>query len=972
MSIKKLLRLALIVLLLTPSWDLFGFGKNKITYQNHDWYIYDLGNYKLFLDVSQTNVLGIVIRALKDSDEDLRSLTQKELSQIFPVILFPNQIDFQANNVVDGFISEDTGGFTEGVKNRLVMPISGNWGFFKRVLKHEMVHVYQFDALKSPQFRRILRTTDVTIPLWFIEGMAEYYSVEWDFSTEEIIRDISVNNRIVPISRLSDLNRLYPSEYILIYKQSQAFLKYIGDRFGKPTVYKIFKSYLAGAKEPFKSETGMSLEDLEKSFVYETRKKYLSMLSEYEEAEAFARSITDEPYGSSTYSKFIPTFVSSNLVAFLTYKDIYPKVVLYDIKDKKIVKTLVIGGFNENYLEFHITRNNISASDNGILVFVSRSGGRDAINVYNVTNDYTYQITFENIRIISSPDISPDGEIIVFSGFDGKREDIYLYYLGTKSLVRLTDDIFYDSEPRISPDKKYVYFISTRNKSSIFSTDTDIYRINLEDKSIEKFIDIGGEEQNPFLSRDGKYLLFVSTIDGVRNIFVYNFENNTIRRFSKIISGAFSPKLDFTSSNIIFSSINNFTYNLYQKEFDISKVYTNEIKNQKEISPSDISNFHFESERISGIQPRDVNRYTLIPTVDYITGAFSLSTDIGFILLLGAGFSDILGDQRLSILFNNAYITGPSSFSLSEINFVVSYYNYKYYFDFGFQAYNTRDYISSLMNFFYLPSMFYEVDGYYYSKAGFGGILSYPFSTFSRLDLFLERTEYFDIPRIDYKNNAIIPNRMYSLNNVSLNYSYDSTLWTAVGPVDGIRTQFRASYYPPLFDGDKTLFSFIGDFRGYLMISLIDTLAFRIVGGLKEGRDARTIKFALGGIGTIRGYRFREFEGTYFVLSNLEIRIALIRALLGPFGFPLPPIFASLFFDAGMIGDNPKLWQVTYFDENENAFKLKDLKIGLGIGFGVLLGTGFKLRLDFASPFDGRRVLDYQNWKGYLQIGYEF
>ncbi|MCS7047636.1 MAG: hypothetical protein NZO58_14865, partial [Gemmataceae bacterium] len=103
-----------------------------------------------------------------------------------------------------------------------------------------------------------------------------------------------------------------------------------------------------------------------------------------------------------------------------------------------------------------------------------------------------------------------------------------------------------------------------------------------------------------------------------------------------------------------------------------------------------------------------------------------------------------------------------------------------------------------------------------------------------------------------------------------------------------------------------------------------------------------------------------------------EIRVALIRALLGPFGFPLPPVFASLFFDAGMIGDNPTLWQITYFDENENAFKLKDLKIGLGVGFGILLGTGFKLRLDFASPFDGRRVLDYQNWKGYLQIGYEF
>ena len=950
-------------------FEAFGFGKNKINYKVQDWYIYDLSNYKVFIDFSQTNISKILVRALKDSDNDLRSLTFKDLNQVFPVILFPNQIDFQANNISDEFIDEGTGGFTEGLKNRVVVPVSGNWYFFKRVLKHELVHVYQFDSMKSPQVSKILRNFDVSIPLWFIEGMAEYYSVEWDFSSEEIIRDISLNNRIVPISRLSDISKLYPKEYYLIYKQGQAFLKYVGDKFGKPIVYKIFKSYLSGKKDPFKSETGISLKDLENSFVYETRKKYLSMLSSYDEVNGFSTSVTKESYGEETYSKFIPTFVSSNLIAFLTYKDVYPKIVLFDIDQNKIVKNIVVGGFNENYLEFHVTRNNISSSTNGLIVFVSKSGGRDVLNVYSMSNNSIYQIPFENIRIISSPDISHDGRFIVFSGFDGNQEDIYLYELVSRKLQKLTDDLFYDAEPRFHPDGKRVYFVSSRNKGSLFSQDTDIYFVDLSTKEVKKFIDLGGEEQNPFVSLDGKYLFFVSTIDGVRNIFFYDFEKDEVRRFSKVITGAFSPKLDFYSKRIIFSSVNNLTYNVYEKYFDVSE-FSEVVSNSRDISSLDLSNFNVEFSRINDIEFKGVDRYVLLPTVDYLTGAFTLSSDLGFALIFGANFSDLLGDQRLFLLFNNNYIGNVNSFT--EFNFLASYVNYKYYFDFGFEVYNFRDYLFSLMNFFYLPSMFYEIESGYYSKFGFSGFVSYPFSTFSRVNFTIERLDYFGVPRYDYNLEYYYASKLYSLNLFSLVYSYDSTLWTVVGPVDGIRSQVKFSYSPVILEGDRSLFSVIGDFRGYVMLSLIDTFAFRFVAGGRFGTDASMFKFVLGGIGTIRGYDFGEFSGKFFALSNLELRIALIRALLGPFGFSFPPIFASAFADAGIVGDDPLNFQIVYFDNLEKTFKLKDLKVGLGFGVGILLGTGFKLKFDFASPFDGRKLLDYSNWKTYIQIGYEF
>jgi len=948
----------------------FPFGKNKINYSTANWYVYELGNYKLFLDTSQTNIFKYIVRAIKDSDEELRSLTFRDLNETFPVIVFPNQIEFQANNIVDEFIGEGTGGFTEGLKNRLVIPMNGNLGFFKRVLNHEMVHVYQFDTIKGAKNRKVL--SDVFIPLWFIEGMAEYYSVEWDFSSEEILRDIVINNRIVPLDRLSDLNSLRPDEYYLVYKQGQAFLKFIGDNYGKTSIYKIFKGYLNGDKDPYKTELGSSLVDIEKTFVFSLRKKYLPMLSEYDEVISFANQIDNIKFGEVTYQKFIPTFVSSNTIAFLTYKDIYPKIVLYDIREKKIIRDLVIGGFNENYLEFHITRNNIAVSTNGVMVFVSKSGGKDAINVYDLNKNSSYQVKFDKMFIISSPDISLDGKLIAFSGFDNVSEDIYIYNLETKKLRKLTDDMFYDAEPRFSPDKNYIYFVSTRNKDSIFSQDTDIYRLNLSTGEIDKFIDLGGEEQNPFVSQDGKYLLFVSTIDGVRNIFVYDFGSSKVFRVSKVMTGAFSPKLDPSGSTLIFSSENNLSYDIYYKSFSLTNLVGSEVSNYVFVSEASKSKFLAEKSRVDGIEIRNSYSYIIVPTVDYITGGFSLSSDLGFMLLIGASFSDLLGDQRLSIILNNMYLQSYGTFNFSEVNILASYMNLKYYFDFGFQFYNLRDYFFSLMNFFVYPSVFYQVEPSYYSKSGFNGFLIYPFSTFSRLELSLEHSDYFWVPVYDYYNNVFRDNFMYSMNTLSLSYVYDATLWSVVGPIDGIRSQAIISYSPKLVSSDKSLFSTIFDFRKYFMITVIDTLAFRFVGGYKFGLDANSFPFYVGGVGTLRGYDFKEFSGKLLFLSNLELRIALIRALLGPFGFSFPPVFGSLFVDAALMGDDITKFQLTRFDENEGVYKLKDLKVGVGVGVGIALGVGFKLRFDFASPFDGRKLLDAKDWKTYFQLGYEF
>ena len=69
-----------------------------------------------------------------------------------PIILYASQSDFQQTNVLGGHISESTGGVTESLKDRVLLPLTGSYEEFHHVLAHAFDIAERLPPRGQPQF----------------------------------------------------------------------------------------------------------------------------------------------------------------------------------------------------------------------------------------------------------------------------------------------------------------------------------------------------------------------------------------------------------------------------------------------------------------------------------------------------------------------------------------------------------------------------------------------------------------------------------------------------------------------------------------------------------------------------------------------------------------------------------------------------------------------------------------------------
>ena len=209
LALALLLPAALLALALTAAPAAaqyhFYFGRNKIQYEGFDWHVLRTDHFDIYYYPEMQALAENGAHFAEEAYAELENRFDFSLNHRVPLIFYSSNLHFKQTNITPGFIPDGVGGFFEFLKGRVVIPANGNIHRFRRVIRHELVHVFTYSKL-ARVMRDHRRPLDGVPPLWFTEGLAEYWSGEPDFQHEMILRDAVASNYFVP---LENLDRIY-------------------------------------------------------------------------------------------------------------------------------------------------------------------------------------------------------------------------------------------------------------------------------------------------------------------------------------------------------------------------------------------------------------------------------------------------------------------------------------------------------------------------------------------------------------------------------------------------------------------------------------------------------------------------------------------------------------------------------------------------------------------------------------------
>lgn len=940
-------------LTLAPSSTLAQFGKNIVNWRDETPKFYSSAHFDVWyygLDLKESAQQEHFRKFLENLEGAYGWLSSEKvfghaIEDRIAIIVYATHSGFEAN-LIAPFLPEGVGAFAEPSRKRVVTKEDLLPQLKREANVHELVHQFQFDSRSAGLIERLSGVGQ--LPLWFVEGGAEFIAGTYDPHTrDDIRRRVEREMGANPRKDLPTWNKLN-SDKFNPYLAGAMIHEFLQEKYGIGVAF-----HVKGIKKKA-SKLGRLIYELTegrmddpgkdpRKFDQEFR-RYWSGLYErdridrpnpYDETDNFrGRSIA--PYGNpypmlspalSPDGKQLACFtIGKNGVTLVVFPVPEEQVFKKEENDaeKKPVKVKNLTPWLPPVpVEYYIVQGfetwpfngfDLAWSKDNRLAFFARKNRDHALFIIDAQKPKKIQKVIEvPLDQSFSPSWGPASDKIYFSAAKNITRDIYVVDVETNELKNLTDDPRFDTAPVVSPDGKQIAYVGQ---------DGDFQHLFMLDLATgeKKQLTYGRFNDNsPSWSDDGKLLVYTSDeIGQIWNVHALNLESMTVRQWTNFFGGAETP---------VFARGDN------------SKVYCVVYHDDAEYKGFIYPNFEiFEVTLKNPIAEYAVSRNAADETMDFSfapeRNLFKLELDpqqvfnpdktpekwhsFGGTTYLGVDPWGVFGStwaKWSNMLETKHRFLRAASYGSSFQMFDYVYINAERRWQWAYQASHLR------YPFYY---QFYDValgkpsqniiNAALINNDFVGFFADYPFNKFKRLELFAQANrQNFDFgglgDLIQASPDLFSANDLQMFQflrdsggyNLALGAAYvrDTVIYSyqTQGPLNGSAFRVQVEAAPPLGQDFQKYVSLGVDWRTYHRIGSRTLFASRIAA---QGNSRPNGNFVLlGGPDTLRGYSYGSLVGNQVAYGSLELRFPLLDALVLPGGIGLGPFRGFLFADAG-------------------------------------------------------------------------
>ena len=976
------------------------FGRNKVQYESFDWRVLHTQHFDIYFYSTERPSADVAARIAERSYARLARIMHHELSGRQPLILYATQSQFQQTNIL-GDVGEGTGGVTEALRRRIVLPTGGTIPDLDHVIGHELTHAFQYDMTGGGPggVGGLPRAT--ALPLWFIEGMAEYFSLGPDAPLTAMwmrgaLQDSARDT--LPTYRQLDDPRYFP------YRYGQALLAYIGGTYGDDRIGELLTT--AGRRrnvdEAIRGVLNLTPDQLVARWHAATHATYDSLRSTTELPDRYGPKLVGVKGEVGQYNVAPAVSPDGSQMMFFSDRGLFSvDLYLADAHTGKVKRQVTRTAVDAHLESLQFIQSAGSWSGDGKrFVFAAISDGRPVLDLYDVAQGrIEREIKLKQLGEILNPTWSPDGHSIAFSAVVGGLTDLYLYDLAHDSLRRLTNDAFADLQPAWSPDGRSIAFATDRFTTRLDNIAVGRYALAVLDLATGRIVQVpgfaGAKHINPQWSPDGASLYFLSDPDGITNVYRVRLADGTLRRVTNLFTGASgitetSPALTVAQQDgrMIYSVFRTNGYELYgiDDAVTLAGVPAPPVATRVAgvLPPRERASevlAHLLRDPDTGLPTNPqfaVEPYKAKLSLTYVGQPSLIAGSSQFGTYVGGGASLYFSDQ----LGNHNLVTGLQiNGSLKDLTALVGYQNLTHRLNWGAVIqqvpYATGAFAEGLATIQGEPAIVDQQLIDRQTNRDIQGLVSYPFNTVQRLEFSAGYTNIsFDTELRTQAFSAItgeqlldstenLPaGRALNLGVGSAALVFDNSFFGATGPILGQRYRLEAS---PTF-GSLNFVGVLADYRRYFMPARPVTLAVRLLHYGRYGsggEDPRLQPLFLGYTGLVRGYHLGSFDpsechataadpngcpvfdqllGSRMVVGNAELRFPLFGALgVGSGYYGALPIDFFVFGDAGVAWDSANQPKITGGDRATIYSAGTGLRMNL-FGFAVA-------ELDLVKPF---------------------